>query len=172
MNKRKSFVLALIVVLLASMPIDAQQYIISNTTLNGAITATATTAVLTSASASSGSSFGAPAVGNCMFVEGELMHITAISSTTVTLQRGAVSAGSTVAGHATSAVVWTAPCNAFKQVDPPAALTAKGNQLCSTMPGPWINVNNGNIWWCNTAANTWAGTNYRVFTYGSTPTGQ
>lgn len=152
-------------------PAWAQQYTISHTTLNAAVGINDTTVTLASASASAGSSFGAPSVGQCLVVEGEAMRITAVSSTTMTVQRGAIPGGGTNTPHASAAVVWTAPCNAFKSVDPPQARAA-GNQSCTSQPAPWINLTNGNVWWCNTANNKWTGTNFAVFTYNSVPTAQ
>ena len=156
----------------------AQSYTISNTTTSAAFTASATSVALTSAAASSGSSFGAPAVGQCMFIDGELMTITAIASTTATVKRSSKNA----VGHPSGAIVWTAPCNAFKNADPPT-FTPKGvgvngaaanyTQIdCRTMPAPWINVQNGNIWWCNTKNNVLTGTNYAPITYNSVPIAQ
>ncbi len=165
---RSLFVLLALAALV--VPASAQSYTISNTTLNGAITASATSLVLTSASASSGSSFGAPAVGQCLVVEGETMLISAVSSTTMTVRRGPQGGGGNPAvGHATLAIVWTAPCNAFKLIDPPVA---KGNSSCSLQPAPWINLKNGNVWWCNTAVNTWSGSNYIPFSYNTVPIAQ
>lgn len=157
--------LILLLLVLAPRTVFAQSYTISNTTLNGAITATQNTLVLTSASASSGSSFGAPAVGQCYYVDSELGVITAISSTTATIQRPPSGAGP----HATLSRIWTAPCNAFKKTDPP---NLGGAQTCSSQPAPWINTSNGNTWWCNTVTNLWRGTNFATFTYNSVPTGQ
>jgi hypothetical protein len=122
--------------------------VLSSTTLNGAINATQTTLVLASASASSGSTLGAPAVGHCLFVDLELMRITAVSSTTMTVQR----ASRGRAPHATSAVIITGPCSAggqfggFRQTDPPLVV---GNQDCSVWVNPWVNTNTGDTWWCD-----------------------
>ena len=176
---RSHLLTALAVVLLLSAPASAQIYTISNTTLNGAITATATTAVLTSASASAGSSFGAPAVGQCFFVEGELARITSVSSTTFGLQRMAAGGDPATEGSATGAVphpsgavVWTAPCNAFKLAEPPNLSLNIGAGQCNLQPAPWIDTKTANIWWCNRTNNTWLGTNYIPFTYGSVPLAQ
>ncbi len=161
---------ALALIALLASPVFAQQYTISNTTLNGAISATQNTLILTSASASSGSSFGAPAVGQCLVVEAEAMKITAVSSTTMTVQRGPSGGGGNPAvPHATLAVVWTAPCNAFKLAEPAVSV---GNQTCSAQPAPWINLKTGNVWWCNTATNKWSGSNFAVFTYNTVPLAQ
>ncbi len=164
--------------LLISASAFAQVPVLSFTTLNGAINATQTTLVLTSASASAGSSFGAPAAGQCLFIDGELMRITAMASTTATVTRATANA----VGHATLTPLWTAPCNAFHQTDPPVLQAlqtglpnsaAKRTQLdCRSQPRPWINVTSGNVWFCNTNGNVWTGTNYMPITYGSVPTAQ
>lgn len=169
----------LAVVLGLAAPAWAQSYTISHTTLSAAVTATATTMALTSASASTGSSFGAPAAGQCYFVEGELGRIVSISSTTITVTR-ATSGGanpfgtSTTAGpHPNTAVIWTAPCNAFKQAEPTQLTMGSGPALnCNVQPAPWIDVKTANIWWCNTVNNNWSGTNYANFAYGSVPLAQ
>lgn len=169
--------------LLLTVPLSAQQYRISNTTLNGSINASQTSLVLASASASSGSSFGAPAAGQCLFVDGELMTITAMNSTTATVRRGsggtAASRAGTATGpaaHITGAVVFTAPCTAFKSGPPPvsavSASAKNANVSCSSYPAPWIDVQTANIWFCNIPNNQWSGTNYAKFTYNSVPTGQ
>lgn len=179
MKTLKTLAFTFLILPLFAVAAFAQSYTISNTTLNGAITATQTTLVLTSASASSGSSFGAPAAGQCLFVDGELMRIVSMSSTTATVQRQSVGA----VGHPSLAVVWTAPCNAFKKGDPPVFaplgvgvtnnVAKSSTQIdCSKQPAPWINVDSANIWWCNTKNNVWTGTNYRALTYNSVPVAQ
>lgn len=173
--QRFRLVLLALVVVLSARGAWAQSYTISNTTLNGAVTSSQNTFVLTSASASSGSSFGAPAAGQCYFVDGEFGRITGISSTTLSVTRpvqgnAGVGTGSGAAPHATAAKIFTAPCNAFKAVDP--LLLSSGGNSCSTQPAPWINYKSANIWWCNTVNNVWTGTNYMKFTYNSVPTAQ
>lgn len=121
--------------------------VLSATTLNGAINATQTTLVLTSASAGTGSTLGAPAVGHCLYVDMELMRITGVSSTTMTVTRAVRGA----APHATLAIVVTGPCSAgsyggFRQADPPFLV---GNQDCSVWINPWINTNTGDSFWCD-----------------------
>lgn len=121
--------------------------VLSSTTLNGAINATQTTLILTSASASTGSTLGAPAVGHCLYIDTELMRITAVSSTTMTVQR----ANRGAAPHATLAIVVTGPCSAgtyggFRQADPTFLV---GNQDCSVWINPWINTNTGDSFWCD-----------------------
>ena len=116
--------------------------LLSNTTLNGAITSTQTTLVLTSASASSGSTFGAPAANQCLYIDLELMIIRSVSSTTMTVTRGTRNRSA----HATSAIVLTGPCAEFKAADPP---TLVGNQDCTLFVLPWVNATTGDSWWCD-----------------------
>lgn len=182
MKHTSRVVIALLCVVGLAGPVCAQSYTISNTTLSGAISASQTTLVLASASASSGSSFGAPVAGNCLFVDGELMRIVSMNGTTATVARSQTSpdAGSFAmpgTPHASGAVVFTAPCNAFKSSEPQisainAALPGNANVSCATQPAPWINVNTANVWWCNRANQQWSGTNYAKFTYNSVPVAQ
>lgn len=120
--------------------------LLNNTTLNGAISSTQTTLVLTSASASSGSTFGAPAAGQCLLIDLELMVIRSMSSTTATVQRGTRNRSA----HATSAIILTGPCGGsmggFMAADPP---NIGGNQDCSLYVLPWVNVGTGDSWWCD-----------------------
>lgn len=145
--KRLTF--TLIALLLTAAPAFAQfgaitpAGLLSNTTLNGRISATATTLVLTSASASSGSTFGAPAVGQCIYIDLELMTITAAASTTFTVRRGTTHR----AAHANSAIVLTGPCNQFRASDPPGI--SSGNNDCTQFVLPWVNANTGDSWWCD-----------------------
>ena len=115
---------------------------LNSTTLNGAINATQTTLVLTSASALSGSSFGAPSAGQCLYLDLEMMRIQSIASTTVTVQRGTRNR----AAHATLAIILTGPCGEFKTADPPALV---GNQDCTLYTLPWVNQITGDSWWCD-----------------------
>lgn len=142
----------LIVLMLGTVPAQAQQ-LLSNTTLSAAITATQTSFAIASASASAGSSFGAPAAGQCLYVDLELMRIVLIASTTVTVQRGTQHRST----HASGATVLTGPCNGmnggFMAADPP---NIGGNQSCTTYTRPWINVNTGADWWCDTTLNSWS----------------
>lgn len=155
----RSIVLASVLALVLSGLAHAavQLYIISNTTLAAAVSQTATTVTLTSASASSGSSFGAPSAGQCLFVDRELMTIVSMASTVATVRRGLTNGSP----HASGATVFTAPCAMFKTADP----VPSGNVDCTMQPGPWINVNNGNMWFCS--VNRWIGANAAPLTYNS-----
>lgn len=148
----------------------AQTFTLANTTLSGSISATQTTLVLASASASSGSSFGSAAVGQCLFIDAELMRITAVSSTTMTVSRATGSGGGgSATPHYTGAIIFRAACSAFQQAEPPLSGNWRtgGNVTCTAYPAPWINVKTANVWWCNTVNNQWSGTNFNQFTYNS-----
>ncbi len=159
-----------IVGLLGWASVAQAQTILSNTTLNGAITSpSATSFVLTSASASV-TTAAAPAAGQCLYVEREMMQITAISSTRVTVIRGTGGTGAAI--HPTSAVVFTGACNNFRQTDPFAAAGTGGStpslKPCTTASmqvRPFINVLNGNIWLCKSSS--WKATNAAIITYNS-----
>ena len=138
--------------------------VMNATTLNGAISATQTTLVLTSASAASNATVGAPAANQCLLIDKELMVIRSISSTTVTVTRG-VQNNST---HATLAVILTGPCGGamggFMAADPP---NIGGNQDCSLYMLPWVNRATGDSWWCELAV---GGTGYTKATWTVTNT--
>jgi hypothetical protein len=138
----------------------AASYRLSNTTLNGAINATQTTLVLTAATALAGSSFGAPQVGHAIFIDRELMTITAVSGTTMTVRRDYTQA----AAHATGRIVFTGPPDMFRKTDPPL-----GSCVAASFPMPWINVMNGNVWNC--VVTTLSATNYLPITYSSVNVG-
>lgn len=160
MNRLTSFLVAILVMALTVTPraqTTTPAGLLSNTTLSGAINSTQTTLVLASASASSGSSFGAPAAGQCLYVDYELMRIVSMSSTTATVTRGTTGRSS----HANAAIVLTGPCGSstiggFMQA-PPNGIG--GNQTCSAFILPWVNTTNGDSWWCDQVTNVWSVTN-------------
>ncbi len=178
--KHTFIAIAALAAVILSVHLGAQAYVLSNTTLNGSVDSSQTTFVLTSASASSGSTFGAPAAGQCYFVDNEFGRIVSMSSTTATVTRPSGAGGppgTQSIAHTTGSIIFTGACNAFKQSEPPvqSVSTSGGktsNVSCATQPGPWINTNTGNIWWCNVANQQWTGTNFRKFTYNSVPTAQ
>ncbi len=161
---------AILVMLALASVAGAQTQTACFTTLNGAITNSATTLVLTSASTSTGCSFGSAAVGQAVFMDGELMNITAVSSTTMTVTRAVANR----AAHPTGAIVFRAAPAYFQRAEPPidGDPSKGGNAVCTAYPAPWINVLTANVWWCNTKSNQWTGTNYKGFTYNSVPTAQ
>lgn len=143
-----------LVALLATVPLGAVSPagLLNSTTLSGAIDATQTTLVLASASASTGSTFGAPSAGQCLFIDQELMTIVSMSSTTATVRRGTARRST----HANSAVILTGPCSQFKVVDPP---NVGGNADCSLVVLPWANTVTGDTWWCDNVTAVWSVTN-------------
>lgn len=105
--------LATLVMAFGSTPLTprlAAQATINSTTLSAAVTAGAGT--LTVASAST------VAAGQYLFVDAEIMQITAVSSTTLTVTRGLN--GTRASRHASGAQAWTGPANYFSQSEPKA----------------------------------------------------
>lgn len=145
---------------LALMPVTAygQTYVLNSTSTSAAIGARDTTVSLTSASAATGSTFGAVAVGQGLFVDQEYMLITGVSSTTVTVQRrnnrpGAASgfggAGAPPATtHVSGATVYLGAPSAFQRAAP-----AVGACTSAAQGDPWINIDTGRIWRC--LGSTW-----------------
>lgn len=126
----------------------AQQFTHNTTTTSAAQTATDTTLSLTSASAASGSTFGAVAVGQYILVDQEMELITALSSTTATVQRR----GRPTA-HASGTPVYIGPAGSFQSVDPAAGACTTANQ-----PKWWINITSGAVFTCG-ANSVWARSN-------------
>jgi len=146
MNNFKSFltVLALAVALCASA---FGQTALTQTTLNGALSKTGSTAVLTSVTGVSvGSFLYIVDYGN---IRGELVRVSAVNTTTnrVTLNRGS----QFETGHVSGARVIIAPTgNAFYTYNPQGACTATATAFT-----PWINTETGEQWLCSTVTNSW-----------------
>ena len=135
------------------------QNILSNTTLNGAVTATQNFVVLTSATVLTVSTGGSIVAGNWLYVDREAMRVVSISGTRVTVARGV--GGTFAAAHATSAVIFTGPANYYQSADPGLlACTVATMQF-----RPWINVLNGNVWLCKSSV--WTATNTMPITFNS-----
>lgn len=148
-----ALVIATLTVMGAS-PLYAQTQT-SITTLSAAQTQAATVAQLTSATNA--------VVGSYIFVDLEAELITAITSTTATVQRGA--AGTTPAAHANATSLLVGTPDRFQSVDPPFGTCTQGSY-----PGnakPWVNVTTGSIWLCRAATNLWVGTNTQNLIYNS-----
>ena len=146
MNNFKSLltVLALAVALCASA---FGQTALTQTTLNGALSKTGSTAVLSSVSGVSvGSFLYIVDYGN---IRGELVRVSAVNTSTnrVTLNRGS----QFETGHVSGARVIIAPTgNAFYTYNPQGACTAT-----ATVYTPWINTETGEQWLCSTITNSW-----------------
>lgn len=120
----------------------AQTYTLNSTTLSAAVGASDTTVVVASVSAASGSSFGAVAAGQGLFVDQEYMLITSVSSTTLTVQRRN-NRTTPATTHLSGQTVYIAAPGAFQRADPAVGVCAVGSQ-----GDPWINVDNGKLWRC------------------------
>lgn len=167
---RKVFTtLALVaMVLLWSGPAHAQQFILSNTTLNGAVTATQQTFTLTSiatnVSSGSNATIGAMTVGMCVYTDGELSTITSVPTSGATIGVRRATAG--LAGaHATLAVAIFGPCGNFYRVDPWASQYGSRACTATAVPQPYVNVMSGDIWLCRSSL--WTATNPLLKTWNS-----
>lgn len=118
--------------------IGAQTFTHNTTTLSANVAATDTTITVASASAATGSSFGSIAAGQFLYVDQELMLITAVSSTTLTVQRR-----TRPTAHASGTTVFIGPGSAFQRVDPPA-----GRCTTASFPAFWINTDTGATFTC------------------------
>ncbi len=129
----------------------AQQNTVLQTSLSSAMTATTTRLVV-----AANTGISAPTIstaGSSLYIvdigqtSGELVQVTAVSSTTISVSRfqGRATA------HASGAMVLvaTAP-NWFQTVDPQGTCT-----LAQTFVTPYVNVSNGNQWKCSSKTGTW-----------------
>jgi hypothetical protein len=140
----------LALLLLTAASASAQQYVLNSTTLAANQAATDTTISLTSASAASGSSFGAVQIGQGVFVdqEYELITGTTATSTVFQVQRrnnriGNSGVGLPLTTHATGQIVYIATPSAFMRANPTTGACTAANQ-----GDPWINIDTGIIWRC------------------------
>ena len=130
----------------------AQQNLIVQTSLSGAITASQTTFAVASATGINAPTGNSP--GSVLYVvdigqtRGEAMKVVAISSTTVTVRRDGP--GKAVA-HASAAMVLVATSpNWFYSSDPTGSCVA-----ATVFASPWVNIQNGNQWLCSAKTLTW-----------------
>lgn len=147
----KKLLIALVAVLtFAAVPVSAQTYM-GSTTLSSAVTATQNYVVVASATN--------VAVGGALYIDRELLKITAVSGTRVTVTRQ--QAPST---HSASAVVIVIPAAAVNTtlvtVDPRPGTCTPGDYAYL----PIINTDSGNVWLCRyiaaaAPARVWAATN-------------
>lgn len=145
--RRATATLAVLAVLAwAGNALLAQTFTHNTTTLSAAQAITDTTLTLTSASAASGSTFGAVQVGQLILVDQEVEAVTAVASTTITVQRQ----NARRTAHASGTPVYIAAANAFQQADPPA-----GSCTTANVPKFWINLQNGGVFTCG-ANSVWS----------------
>ena len=151
----KKVLFALLVLLSVSVPVSAQTYL-TNTTLSSAVTSTTQTNwVLASATGVE--------VGGQLYVDQELVSVTAISGTTITVRRS-----QRPMLHAASAVVFVAT-KAQSQTNFLPSAAAKRSGACSFstsyfnaaalagMTLPFIDTDTGDIYGCrrNGAGSSW-----------------
>jgi hypothetical protein len=147
--RRATATLAVLAVLAwAGNALLAQTFTHNTTTLSAAQAITDTTLTLTSASAASGSTFGAVQVGQLILVDQEVEAVTAVASTTITVQRQ----NARRTAHASGTPVYIAAANAFQQADPPA-----GSCTTANVPKFWINLQNGGVFTCGANSRLVAG---------------
>jgi hypothetical protein len=139
--------------LVGSELLHAQTFTHNTTTLSAAVALTDTTISVASASAATGSSFGAIAVGQVLLIDQEVMTVTSVASTTIGVQRRG-----RLTTHASGAPVYIGSAGSFQQADPPAGSCTTANQ-----PKFWINLLNGGVFTCG-ANSAWAKSNAPWFT--------
>lgn len=139
--------------LLAALTAFAQYNTLTQTTLSANMTSTATTLTVAAAGTIAAPSFSAGTVGSRLYVVdfgqtlGEIMDVSAITGTTVTVRR---TGGSAAVAHASGAMVLYANPKLFYSYDPTGACTT-----ATTLVTPWLNVKTGNQWLCSTISGTW-----------------
>jgi hypothetical protein len=125
----------------------AQTYL-THTTLSSAVTATATTVTVASATN--------VAAGSQLLVDLELLDVTAVSGTTATVRRGAGGGGSPAVAHASGTPVWVVSSTqglGFTTYDVSGTCTQTGQQYL-----PHINTRTGAVFDCE--AGLWLRRNY------------
>ncbi len=131
----------------------AQQHSIVQTSLSAAITQTATRFNVAAATGINAPSYTSGLAGSSLYVVdpgqnyGELMTVTAISGTTVSVSRTTGPATPHVSGA--MVLVATAP-NWFYTTNPHGACTT-----ASVYASPWVNVNTGEQWLCSSKTLSW-----------------
>ena len=127
------------------------QTALTQTTLSAAISANQTRFAVASATGISGASGGQQ--GTLLYVLepgtkiGEVMAVTSVSGTTLTVFRGDQNRA---VAHPSGAIVVIAPADALASVDP------RGSCNATSWPyTPYINITNGDQWLCSTLTNTW-----------------
>jgi hypothetical protein len=156
------YILLAVALALGALPASAQT-IISRTTVSAAVSATAQSIVVASATGFT--------VGNFAWLDMEAVQITSVSGTTIGIQRGQI--GTAARAHASGRAILTGNIQHFQQTDPTTL-----NGTCSRGVGeaaysPWINVRTGVISLCGQSSaggTTWTQTVTAPLTLNSIPT--
>ena len=152
--------IGLAALVLWAAPAHAQRLIV-NTTLSANLTATATTASISATTS--------VAVGQFGFVDREMVQVTGVDTTalTITIQRGV--GGTAAAAHDNTETIFITAGGDYHTTDPDyGADCTRGVAQAAILP--WINTRNGNIWKC-LPSGVWNGTNTALLTYNSIQTG-
>lgn len=138
--------------LAAALSVFAQGTTLTQTTTAAAMTASARTISLTSATGISAPNYTTNTVGTQLYVvdvgqvKGEVMNVLSISGTIATVGRFS---GPSVA-HASGAMVLAGTPNNFWKYNPTGSCTRASTQVT-----PWINTLTGEQWLCSTITGTW-----------------
>lgn len=144
MKTLKKLFISLALFLVGAVPSFAQTSLTS-TTLSAAVTSSANTIRVASAS---GITVSAGTTATGLFIDNEYLVVTAVNGTTLTVSRG--QSGTRANSHASGATVLAGPPRAFYDVDPSGSCTA-----AQTAYTPYINILTGNQWLCSTVTTTW-----------------
>lgn len=138
---------------LVALSAFGQQNTILQTSLSAAITATQTKFAVASATGINAPSFANGTAGSALFIQdrgqtmGELVTVTGISGTTVTVSR----TQSRATAHTSAAMVLVATAaNWFYTVDPQGSCVT-----AQTYATPYVNTTNGNQWFCSSKTLSW-----------------
>jgi hypothetical protein len=138
----------ILAVLLAFAPLAyAQQNTLIQTTLTNAITSSATTIVVGSATGITAPT-GAPGTATSIYIDRELLTVTAVNGTAISVARGAN--GTAASGHAAATMVLAGRPNWFYISDPYGSCVT-----ASTLVTPYLNVRNHNEWLCSSVTLDW-----------------
>ncbi len=121
---------------------------LTNTTLSAAVTATANQITVASATGITTYSVSAKTVNSKLFIEQELMEVTEISGTTLTVKRAI---NGIVAAHASGAVVWVGdddfnakPKGGYESSpDQTPAINPFTGEFCDCVESQWISNKRG-----------------------------
>ncbi|MES2136123.1 MAG: hypothetical protein V4502_03560 [Pseudomonadota bacterium] len=143
--KKLFVILPLAVFLLEPQPIHAQT-IITPTTLSAAVTTSSTRTVVVASATCAACTGAVLAAGAEIYVDREAMVVTAVSATTLTVQRGA--SGTAAGTHASGALVFMGAPNAFAQ-NPRVSAPSNGScTRANELYLPLINVSTALIYDC------------------------
>ena len=160
MRSLKLFVLAIVLVLASALGVNAQQFTLTQTTLNSDVTASQTTFQLGSvtgilgqgpgATGGSTGNTGSGGTGTGVYIDTEYASVVSVNTTakTVSVLRGMD--GTKATGHKASTMVLFGNPNAFLTFNP------SGTCAVANVPAqPTINVNTGLQWLCSSITLTW-----------------